>query len=236
MAKSGQNADLSADPDGDNIPGNGGARGVAVRRLLGRGFESAPDAELLFLWLGLPDAASGQVLLDDLGGASGLLEATGRELLRRAGWSRARVVRLLAARALMERGALAVLEETPVLSCTASVRRYLRTRLARAPREIFACLFLDNRHRLIRYEELFLGTVDRANVHPREVLRRALELNAAAIILAHNHPSGVAEPSVSDVSLTRDLTELLARVDVRVLDHLVVGRGLEVSFAERGLL
>jgi DNA repair protein RadC len=108
--------------------------------------------------------------------------------------------------------------------------------MARSPRELFGCLFLDNRHRLIRYEVLFLGTVDRAAVHPREILRRALELNAAALILAHNHPSGVAEPSPSDLALTRDLKDLLARIDVRVLDHLVVGGDVMVSLAERGLL
>jgi DNA repair protein RadC len=116
------------------------------------------------------------------------------------------------------------------------VRRYLRLKLAHLPREVFAALFLDNRHRLIRFEILFQGTVDRASVHPREVMRRALELNAAALIFAHNHPSGVAEPSASDLALTRDLSDLLGRIDVRVLDHLVVGRGSEVSFAERGFM
>ena len=101
---------------------------------------------------------------------------------------------------------------------------------------MFACLFLDNRHRLIRFEELFRGTIDGASVHPREVVRQALAHNAAALILAHNHPSGVAEPSGADRQITRRLVDALALVDVRVLDHLVVGRGEAFSFAEQGLL
>jgi DNA repair protein RadC len=101
---------------------------------------------------------------------------------------------------------------------------------------VFACLFLDNRHRVIEYRELFNGTIDGASVHPREVVRQALTANAAAVIFAHNHPSGVAEPSRADELLTRRLKEALALVDIRVLDHLVVGDGDAVSFAERGLL
>jgi DNA repair protein RadC len=101
---------------------------------------------------------------------------------------------------------------------------------------VFTCLFLDNRHRVIECEELFRGTIDGASVHPREVVKRALQLNAAALILAHNHPSGVAEPSQADQQLTRRLREALGLVDIRVLDHLVVGDGEAVSFAERGLL
>jgi len=101
---------------------------------------------------------------------------------------------------------------------------------------VFACLFLDNRHRVIDFEELFRGTIDGASVHPREVVRRALHHNAAAIILAHNHPSGVAEPSRADVQLTRRLVDSLTLVDVRVLDHVVIGDGGGVSFAERGLI
>ena len=116
------------------------------------------------------------------------------------------------------------------------MRGYLRAKLGRAEREIFACLFLDSRHHLLAYEALFYGTLDRASVHPREILRRALALNAGAVIFAHNHPSGVAEPSASDIELTGNLKALLGQIDVRVLDHLVVGRGSEVSFAERGLL
>ena len=113
---------------------------------------------------------------------------------------------------------------------------YLRHALAGLKRETFACLFLDSRHRLLAFEKLFLGSVDRANVYPREILKRALAHNAAAVIFAHNHPSGVPEPSPTDVALTVDLRDLLARLDIRVLDHVVVGRGREVSLAQRGLV
>ena len=101
---------------------------------------------------------------------------------------------------------------------------------------MFAALFLDNRHRVIRYEELFRGTIDGASVHPREVVKAALKLNAAALIFAHNHPSGVAEPSHADERLTRRLRDALGLVDIRVLDHVVIGDQQMVSFAERGLL
>ena len=205
-------------------------------QLLQRGPDCIGNGELLALWLGLSGPAAGEALLESVGGLSALLAAPEGRLLQEPGLGVARIARLRAAATLLERGSLEALSDSPLLSSSSSVRRFLRNRLAHLPREVFGCLFLDNRHRLIRFEALFLGTVDRASVHPREVLRRALELNAAALILAHNHPSGVAEPSASDVALTRDLTELLSRVEVRVLDHLVVGRGSEVSFAERGLL
>jgi len=115
-------------------------------------------------------------------------------------------------------------------------RRYLRIRLAEHKNEVFGCLFLDNRHRIIEVAELFQGTIDGASVHPRVVVQKALEFNAAAILFFHNHPSGVAEPSHADEAITRRLKEALALVDVRVLDHFVVTAGESVSFAERGLL
>ena len=115
-------------------------------------------------------------------------------------------------------------------------RRYLRLQLAEREAEVFCVLFLTNRHRVIAFEEMFRGTIDGASVHPREVVKQALRLNAAAVILAHNHPSGVAEPSRADEAITRRLRDALALVDIRVLDHLIVG-GCEItSFAERGLL
>lgn len=208
----------------------------ARANLLRCGPERTSDDELLALWLGLPDAGRAARLRRAQGGLSALLRAPAERLLAEPGLGFARIARLHAGLAVIERGALESLVGLSLLSSSSAVRRFLRLKLAHLPREVFACLFLDNRHRLIRFEELFQGTVDRASVHPREVLRRALELNAAAVILAHNHPSGVAEPSASDLALTRDLSDLLARIDVRVLDHLVIGRGSEVSFAERGLL
>ena len=114
-------------------------------------------------------------------------------------------------------------------------RAYLKLQLAERTQEVFCCLFLDNRHRVIAFEELFYGTIDGCSVHPREVVRRVIEHNAAAVILAHNHPSGVAEPSQADMTITKRLREALTLIDVRVLDHLVIGDEV-VSFAERGLI
>ena len=116
------------------------------------------------------------------------------------------------------------------------VRDYLRLQLAKLQREVFCCLFVDSQHRLIEYQELFVGTIDSCSVYPREVVKAALQVNAAAVIFAHNHPSGIAEPSQSDERITQRLKEALSLLDIRVLDHFVVGDDAVVSFAERGLL
>jgi DNA repair protein RadC len=128
-----------------------------------------------------------------------------------------------------------VLHSEP-LTNPALVSSFLVTKFAGLEHEVFSILLLDNRHRVLRYEELFRGTIDGCSVHPREVLKAVLHANAAALILAHNHPSGIPEPSKADISLTKRLTDALALIDVRVLDHLVVGSVDTVSFAERGLL
>jgi len=208
---------------------------------LEHGADSMTDVELLAALLGtgvagVPVQTLAERLVTRFGGLGGLLDSTPAVLLAETGLGPARVALLKALRALVERCHLEALQAGPVFDSSAAVRGFLRSRLAGSPRELFGCLFLDGRHRLVSFEVLFAGTVDRATVHPREVLRRALELNAAAVIIAHNHPSGVAEPSVSDVALTERLKDLLSQVDVRLLDHLVVGRGEEVSLAERGLL
>ena len=117
-----------------------------------------------------------------------------------------------------------------------TVRSYLKLQLAEQQREIFCCLLMDSQHRLIQFRELFMGTIDGCAVYPREVVKIALQENAAAVIFAHNHPSGVAEPSTSDERITRRLKEALSLIDVRVLDHIVVGADEIVSFAERGML
>ena len=144
--------------------------------------------------------------------------------------------RLRASRELCRRWMLEDLRRLPVLENPKAVRDFLAIHYAGHEREVFSSLFLDNRHRLIAVEELFLGTVDGASVHPREVVKRALRLNAVAVILAHNHPSGVAEPSQADELITARIRDALALVDIRVLDHVVVGDGACVSFVERGLL
>ncbi|TVQ85908.1 MAG: DNA repair protein RadC [Chromatiaceae bacterium] len=123
-----------------------------------------------------------------------------------------------------------------MLSSPREVEDFLRLHLTGLKYEVFACLFLDNRHRVITYQELFRGTIDGASVHPREVVREAMRFNAAAVIFAHNHPSGVAEPSQSDLRITARLKDALELVEVRVLDHFIIGEGIATSFAERGLL
>jgi len=117
-----------------------------------------------------------------------------------------------------------------------TIRQYLSSRLRDYPYEVFAALFLDNRHRIVEYEELFRGTINGASVHPREVVRRSLHHNAAAVIFAHNHPSGIAEPSAADIDLTGQLRDALALIEVRVLDHFIIGDQISTSLAERGLL
>ena len=145
-------------------------------------------------------------------------------------------IRLQASRELCRRWMLEDLRSGPVLENPKAVRQYLCVHYASHEREVFCCLFLDNRHRLIALEEMFQGTIDGASVHPREVVKRALQVNAAAVILAHNHPSGVAEPSQADELITARLRDALALVDIRVLDHLIVGGSSATSLAERGLL
>ena len=124
----------------------------------------------------------------------------------------------------------------PSLSSPRATRDFLAARLRDLEHEVFCCLFLDKRHRLIQFEELFRGTLDGASVHPREILKLALQRNSAAVIIAHNHPSGVAEPSQADEFITQRVKEALALVDIRLLDHIIVGDGACVSLAERGLV
>jgi DNA repair protein RadC len=210
-------------------------------RLLRVGPGALSDAELLAVCLGTGDGRHDVVtfaraLLERFGGLRPLLLAQPRQLAAVPGLGPARVALLKAVLAVGERHAEAGIADRPLLTDTRAVRRYLQHKLSGYEREVFAGLFLDTRHRLIGFEALFLGSVDRASVHPREVLKRALALNAAAVILAHNHPSGVPEPSPSDLRLTEELRLLLMQVDVRVIDHVVVGHGCTVSLAERGLL
>ena len=139
---------------------------------------------------------------------------------------------LVVAERIME----ARLSRGETLSNPRDTTRFLSLKLGRHEREVFACLFLDNRHRVIQFEELFAGTIDGTCVHPREVVKRALKLNAAAVILSHNHPSGVAEPSPADRAITKRLKTALALIDVRVLDHVIVAGTSTVSLAEMGLV
>ena len=149
---------------------------------------------------------------------------------------RAKYAVLQAAAEVARRQALQEMEGADVLSSPGQTRRFLQHHLGNQVREIFSVIFLDSQHRVIRCEDLFLGTLDGAAVYPREVAVRALQYRAAAVILAHNHPSGVAEPSSADRRITERLCSALGLLDVRVLDHIIVGMGREYSFAEEGLL
>ncbi|MCK7575726.1 MAG: DNA repair protein RadC [Chromatiales bacterium] len=210
-------------------------------KLLERGAGALSDAELLaiFLRTGIPGKSAvdlARELLTDFDGLTGLLAADQRRFCEGKGLGTAKYAQLQAVLELSRRYLLTRLSGQDVLTSPEATRDYLKLRLYGSPHEIFACLFLDNRHRVIVYEELFRGTIDGASVHPREVVRRVIQTNAAAVIFAHNHPSGVAEPSQADLRITQRLKEALALIDVRVLDHIIVGDGDGTSFAERGLL
>ncbi|MEO8466957.1 MAG: DNA repair protein RadC [Gammaproteobacteria bacterium] len=210
-------------------------------RLLTVGPQSLSDGELLAILLGtgvrgVSATDLARRLLDDLGGLAGILGNGATELAQVPGVGPARAARLAAGLELGRRYIAAPAGPRPPLAAPLDAARYLSARLVDLPHEVFCCLFLDTRHRLIRYEELFRGTIDGATVYPREVVKRALQCNASAVILGHNHPSGVAEPSEADRSITLKLAKALALVEIRLLDHLVVSRGGHVSLAERGLI
>lgn len=210
-------------------------------KLLSRGAEALSDAELLAIFIrtgirGRTALDLARDILRRLGGLRGLCESDAATICQAPGLGMAKFVQITAALELGRRYLESRLEKTDVLTSPGDTRRFLEARLKGKPYEVFACLYLDNRHRIIRYEELFHGTIDGASVHPREVVRRALRHNAAAIIVTHNHPSGVAEPSRADRALTRRLQDAASLIDVRLLDHVVVGDGETVSFAERGWL
>ena len=210
-------------------------------KLLRHGPGALSDAELLAIFLrsgiaGCNAVALARKLLAEFGGLRALLEVDHASFCRRHGLGDARYALLQAALELGRRHLQAELAERDCLESPATTRRFLASRLRHLPYEVFACLLLDNRHRVIAFEELFRGTIDGASVHPREVVRLVIRFNAAAVILTHNHPSGVAEPSLADIRLTRRLCDALELVDVRVLDHIVVGEGEGVSLADRGLL
>ena len=210
-------------------------------RLLAGGAGSLSDAELLAILLrtGLRGGSAvdrAREVLGRFGGLRCLLDADPQQACATRGLGEASFVQLQAALELSRRYLLARMSRGQVLGSPAEVRQFLQLKLRALEHEVFACLFLDNQHAVIGYEELFRGTIDGASVYPREVVKRCLALNAAAVIFAHNHPSGVAEPSQADQRLTQRLKGALATVDIRVLDHFVVGEPEALSFAERGLL
>ena len=210
-------------------------------KLIERGAEALSDAELIAVLLssgvrGSSAVELAQRLIARFGSIRELLRAGRAQLLGERGIGPARYTRLQAALELARRHHLDALRIGPAIGSPQATRAFLLAQLRDRPYEVFCCMHLDSRHRLIAFEELFRGTLDSASVHPREVLRQVMAHNSAAVILAHNHPSGVAEPSRADELITQRLRDSLALVDVRVLDHFVVGDGACLSFAERGLL
>lgn len=208
-------------------------------KLLKRGPAALADAELLAIFLRTGVAGCSAVdlarqLLKDFGGLRALLEADQAAFVRHLGLGPAKFAQLQAVLEMARRHLAEVLQRDSALESPQAVRDYLKARLRHEPHEVFGCLFLDSKHRVLAFEVLFQGSIDGASVYPRQVVKRALAHNAAAAILTHNHPSGVAEPSQADKVLTQRLKEALALVEVRVLDHFIVGEGEPLSMAEHG--
>ncbi|MCB5161131.1 RadC family protein [Marinomonas algarum] len=210
-------------------------------KLINQGAESLSDSELLAIFLrtgtrGVSAVELARQILLEFGGLRALMSASRTDFCKGFGLGDAKYTQLQAVLEMSKRHLKEQLMRDTVFNGAEHVRSYLSSQLRHAQREVFAVLFLDSQHRLICYEELFFGTIDAAAVYPREVVKAALQHNAAALILAHNHPSGVAEPSQADVHITDKIRHALDLIDVRLLDHFVVGDGQPVSLAERGLL
>lgn len=208
-------------------------------KLLSRGARALSDAELLAIFLGSGLSGSDAVrtsrdLLHRHGPLRELLDRPPRDLVKLPGLGLARACKLSAALELGQRHLAAELERGMTMTDPSAAGRYFAQKLRARPHEVFAVLFLDTRHRSLAFEELFQGTLDGAEVHPREVVRRALVHNAAAVIVGHNHPSGHPEPSHADRAVTERLKHALGLVDVRLLDHFIIGDGTPISMAARG--
>ncbi|OUD14419.1 RadC family protein [Thioflexithrix psekupsensis] len=210
-------------------------------KLLTRGANALTDAELLAIFLRTGTKGKSALdlatdLLNEFGDLRSLLSASQTRFCEAKGLGPAKFVQLQACLELSRRYLKHCMQRGTVIEHSQDVQNYLISELGGRLDEVFGCLFLDNKNRVIRFEELFQGTLDSANVYPRVVARRALELNAAAIILTHNHPSGVAEPSRADIAMTHTLQKALQLLNIRVLDHLIIGDGYAISLAERQLL
>ncbi|MDA9557623.1 DNA repair protein RadC [Vibrio sp.] len=208
-------------------------------KLLAKGTNSLTDAELLAIFLrtgtqGMNVLTLADALLQDFGSLRALFSANKDEFCARKGLGEAKFVQLQAVLEMSQRHLSETLQRGNALTSPQHTKLYLSSMLRDRQREAFFVLFLDNQNRVICDEVLFEGTIDSASVHPREIVKRALHHNASSLILAHNHPSGVAEPSQADRRITRRLVDALELVDIRILDHFVVGDGEVVSFAERG--
>jgi DNA repair protein RadC len=210
-------------------------------RLLQQGAQTLSDAELLAVFLrtgvkGKTAVDLARDLLQQFGSLRGLLSASHEDFCKAKGLGTAKFALLQAVLEMAQRHLREDLSRHDVVRNQIQMKSYFVSQLRHQQREVFACLFLDNQHRVLAFEELFYGTVNVANIFPREVVKRALELNAVAVIFSHNHPSGNTHPSSEDKDVTRKLVDALAIVGVKVLDHIIVGEGPVASFAELGLL
>jgi len=210
-------------------------------KLLLRGASALSDAELLAIFLrtgtkGVTAVDLSRMLLKQFGSLNALMRASQKEFCQGHGLGAAKYVQLQAVLEMARRHLFETISSKDIISNPDDTKKYLKSLLAHRQQEVFACLYLDNKHQIIHYEELFFGTIDSASVHPREVVKNTLKHNAAALIFAHNHPSGNPEPSQADILITKRLIKALLLIDVRVLDHLVVGHNDIISLAEKGLI
>ncbi|NQZ32308.1 MAG: DNA repair protein RadC [Oceanospirillaceae bacterium] len=210
-------------------------------KLLAQGAAALSDAELLAIFLrtgvkGVSAVELARHLLQNFGGLRALLEASESSFCSGKGLGAAKYAQLQAVLEMNRRHLAAQLQQGSVMDNPNCVSDYLISQLRHLKREVFACLFLDNKHCVLGFEVLFQGSINSASVHPREVVKTALSYNAAAVILAHNHPSGVAEPSLADKQITERLSKALELIEVNVIDHIIIGSSAPVSFAQRGLL
>ncbi len=210
-------------------------------KLLKRGAGALTDAELLaiFLRTGTPGKSAVDLardLLQEFGSLKALLNADRDRFCQGHGLGDAKYTQLQAVMEMAKRHFNEILQRGSALNSPDITRAYLSAQLRGYSYEVFACLFLDNQHRVIQLDELFRGTIDSASVYPREVVKQALHHNAAAVIFAHNHPSGISEPSQADKLNTEKLKQALALFDIRGLDHVIIGDGVPYSFAEHGLV
>ncbi|WP_263081355.1 DNA repair protein RadC [Endozoicomonas sp. Mp262] len=225
----------------NNTPAPWDGQELPRERLLKYGPGALSDIELIAILLrtgyqGMPVLELSSSLLEQFGGLDALLNADHRQLRSVKGLGQAKIAQLAAILEMCRRVLKRRVDRSNAITSPDRVRHYLQLHFQGLEREVFACLFLDTRHRVLSLETLFQGTIDSAAVYPREIVKRALELNASAVILAHNHPSGDPEPSQADIRITQTIIDALGLVDIRVLDHMIIGAGDTVSLVERGII
>ena len=210
-------------------------------KLLAKGADALTDSELLAIFLrtgvrGCSAIDLARNLLSEFGSLRRLLGASEHDFCQIKGLGQAKFAQLQASLEMSQRYMAEIFDKSDAFNSVEQTQAYLMAKLRDQPHEVFAMLLLDSQHRLIKYRPMFYGTIDSASVYPRVLVQQALLDNAAAVILAHNHPSGIAEPSQADKSITKRVIDAFSLMDIKVLDHFVIGDGVAVSFAQRGLL